>query len=479
MINKFQLVTLIIIAAPILNILLLKFFKKNLGVTTLFNKLIPITLLSITVMLLLNNVASELIILTPLDRLSISFDLNRNSLIFLIILDLFWLLFVIYLQKFLSLSSAKNSVYFLESFIYIVIALTLLAASSSLLSILIFYQIVTILFYQYSNRFLHKKDDKSSLYFSAVIYAESLILMVATIYAYQHFASLNIEYIGEHIGSLNKDQQLIFMLLLISPTLIFAIFPFSLFYRKINLNPLIIFVLFFFLFFLSHSYLFIKFYFEIFKSINISNFILTILEVIFLINILASSTFLVFAKGLKSSFFYLFFQQLILAIYSTILLLFFKNQFPILPLISFAASFFIMVFCLSNILLFLENSKKRKQHKIFGDLKISIILLLIAIFNIASILPSIGLQVSFLVISKIIEEKLVISAVIYAISTFSVIIFFIKTIFPLLLKDDEHEQFIQDEELAIKIDRNGYLIMPSIIFVLSIFAIPIIIYFTQ
>ncbi|MBL6665031.1 MAG: hypothetical protein ISQ34_04215 [Rickettsiales bacterium] len=134
-----------------------------------------------------------------------------------------------------------------------------------------------------------------------------------------------------------------------------------------------------------------------------------------------------------------------------------------------------MVFCLSNILLFFENSKKKKQERVFGHLKISTILLLIAILNVAAIIPSIGMKVAFLVISKIIKEKLIMSAIIYAINIFAIIIFFIKMIFPLLLKDREYEQFIEDEELAVEIDKNYFLIVPPIIFAISIFLIPIII----
>ena len=299
--------------------------------------------------------------------------------------------------------------------------------------------------------------------------------MVGVVYAYTIFDSISLKFIGENINNLKSEKLEHLFVLLILPTLLFSVFPFYLFYRKINLNPLVIFVLFFFLYFLSHSLLFVKFYFEIFKHINISNLALMIFEVIFLINIFAASIFLVFSKNLKSAFFYLFFQQLLIAIYSTFLLLFFKYELPILPLISFAFSFLVIVFSLSNILLFFENSQKKKQSKILGNLKISTILLVLAIGNVAAIIPSIGMKVSFIAISKVIAEKLILSAIIYTINFFAVIIFFIKIIFPLLLKDHEHEQFIQDEELARKIDRNYHLIIPSIIFALSIFLLPIII----
>lgn len=474
MLNQFQLITLIVSILPLGNILFLKFFKNFSPITILASKIFPIASLIITSLLLINNISREVVLYTPLDKLEMSFLLNKNSLIFLLILNIFWSLFIFYLQKFISLSSTNNAVYFFENFLTIIASLTLLAASNDLFSIFIFFQILVIIFYQYSNRFLHKKDSTSPSYFSAIIYLESLVLLIGVVLAYQNFDSLKIDFISKNISQLSSNNLVMFLTLMISPTLIFSITPFYLFYRKINLNPLIIFVLFFFSYFLSHSYLFVKFYFEIFKSIHISRLVLTIFEVIFLFSTFAASIFLVFSKNLKSSFFYLFFQQLLVAIYSTILLLFFKYSSPILPLISFGISFFVIVCCLSNILLFFENSKKKKQERVLKDLKTSTILLVIAIANIASLLPAIGMKVSFLVISKIIKEKLVISAIIYAINIFAVIIFFVKIIFPLLLKDGEHEKFIQDEELANQIDKNYSLMAPPIIFATSLFLIPII-----
>ena len=478
MINKLQIITLIICALPIANTILLRFLRKNLSLTTLFNQSLPVFSLFCIAILSFSRESEAVILFSLIDKFTISFGFSSNALIFTAIVNIFWLLFVFYLQKFVSFSSA-GAISFLENFLLIVTSLILLAASNNLFSIYIFYQVIVILFYQYSHKFLHKLEGKSCLYFSAIIYVESLILLLGVIYAYQQFGTFEIKIISQNITSLDKDNLYLFFLLLIAPTLLFAIFPFYLFYRKINLNPLIIFVLFFFLYFLSHGYLFLKFYFEIFNQIYISKTALTIFEVIFFVNIFAASIFLVFAKNLKSSFFYLFFQQLLLAIYSTILLLFFKYDSPLLSLISFAISFGIMVFSLSNILLFFDNAQKKKHSKIFFELQISVILFLIAIANLVAIIPAIGMQALFICISKIISEKLIISAIIYALNMFSILIFFIKIVFPLIQKNDEHEKFIKDEELAQRIDKNYYLIIPPIILSVSAFLIPIIMFFTK
>lgn len=478
MINKLQIITLIICALPVVNIISLRFLRKNISLTTLFNQSLPILSLFCIAILSFSRESEAVILLSFIDKFSISFGFTNNSIIFAAIVNIFWLLFIFYLQKFISFSSA-GAISFLENFLLIVTSLILLAASNNLFSIYIFYQVIVILFYQYSHKFLHKSESKSCLYFSAIIYLESLILLLGIIYAYQQFGSFEIRIINQNIKSLDKNNLYLFFLLLTAPSLLFVIFPFYLFYRKINLNPLIIFILFFFLYFLSHVYIFLKFYFEIFNKIYISKTALTIFEVIFFVNIFAASIFLVFAKNLKSSFFYLFFQQLLLAIYSTILLLFFKYETAILALISFAISFGIMVFSLSNILLFFDNAQKKKQSKIFFELQISVILFLISIANLAAIIPAIGMQSLLICVSKIISEKLIISAIIYAINIFSILIFFIKIVFPLIQKNDEHEKFIKDEELAKRIDKNYYLIIPPIILSVSAFLIPIVIFFTK
>ena len=284
------------------------------------------------------------------------------------------------------------------------------------------------------------------------------------------------------LNDLSGSKFLLLATLYFASTFLLILAPCYLFYQKIKLNSIFIFTIFFLLYAVSNCYILFKILLDVFGVFTFSfkslrNYFI-FFEGFMLFNITISSLFLLFSNNFKSSFFYFFFQQLSFALFSTLLFLIYKIEKIFLPFLSFALSFTILVFCISNIALYLENISQKKSDTFFSNTKATIILLFFTLLAIAKILPSVSLAEGFLIIKVIISEGLTLSAIICFISFSSVVIFAVKMIY--LFLDYKNRQKIINANLGslINVDSGlAFIISPLLVFLMLILSPILLIYF--
>ena len=195
----------------------------------------------------------------------------------------------------------------------------------------------------------------------------------------------------------------------------------------------------------------------------ISDFGFGLIEIFFLINIIIVGVFLTISKDLKSSFFYLFFQQVLLVLFEIFLLGVFQKGRIYLPVISFSLSISLAFFCLSNFSIYLQKAENKSLDGLFTELKITSILFLLAISNMIGISPAIALVKNFFMMKAIFTKHLTASMVILGLNSLSLIIFALKILYPLVFGRVE-KRSQADEALAKDIDYDSSLMLIPLLF---------------
>ena len=262
------------------------------------------------------------------------------------------------------------------------------------------------------------------------------------------------------------------LILYLSGLFLSVIFPCYLLYRNINPDPLVLYSLFFLSYALSSLYILVKILIFTFGlesfSLMISKAGFAFFELVFPFNIAAVSVFLLFSKGLKSSFFYLLFQQFSVALFSIFLFATFNPDRIYLTLLSFPLSITLIFLCIANYVLYIRSAKNKSMVGLFYNLKITTILFIFAIANIIGIAPGVGAVEKFFLLKVIFEKKLFLSGIIFVINFVSLGIFSWKIFYPLFLKPSE-PKLADDINLAKDIDYDSSLILTALIVAIAIF----------
>jgi formate hydrogenlyase subunit 3/multisubunit Na+/H+ antiporter MnhD subunit len=272
---------------------------------------------------------------------------------------------------------------------------------------------------------------------------------------------------------LSSDKYALLLILYCGGLFTSLLLPFYLFYRSINIEPIIVYVLFFLAYGLSSLYIFIKLLAFVFGFSGFATVILQLgygdffncVEWIFLVNITVASVFLVFSKSLKSSFFYLFFQQFLCTLFAIFIFAVFDESLILLTLLSFLLSFSLVFLSISNCILYLKKSQQKWLSGLFYNLKISVILFVFAIGNLMGIIPGIGAVEKFFLIKIIMQKELWLTAIVFGINFFSLIIFSWKIFYPIFFQLDESEV---KSNLGDEIDYDSSLILTPLILVVAI-----------
>jgi formate hydrogenlyase subunit 3/multisubunit Na+/H+ antiporter MnhD subunit len=202
---------------------------------------------------------------------------------------------------------------------------------------------------------------------------------------------------------------------------------------------------------------------------------LQIIEWIFLVNILATSIFLLFSKGLKSSFFYLFFQQFLFTLFSIFIFAIYDKSAVCLALFSFLLSITLIFLTTSNFILYLSKSEHKWLGGLFYNLKITSVLFIFAIFNLIGLAPGIGAVEKFYLIKILFQKELIVPGIIFGINFISLLLFAWKVIYPLFSRDPKSDPEISVEEIksageiAKAIDSDSSLILSALIVAITIF----------
>jgi formate hydrogenlyase subunit 3/multisubunit Na+/H+ antiporter MnhD subunit len=461
-------------AIPLVNAFLSRLCFDLPRISNFTNKFLPILFFANLIGLTANlgHDSSYLLIAKTSADLYLGLVADKMSLGFLFLLNFFWLIFVFYSQRFLELIGAKNLSSFKIFFNLIIAFITLIILSKNLLTILFFYNCLILLSHFFAAKFLHKKNTKFSLFFTWLLYLESIFFFLAIVATYKFNGQIEFTASGLVSDRLDFGEYILLIFLYFSGLFLSVLVPFYLLYRNISFDPLIIYTLFFLSYAFSSFYILFKLFGFVFGfhglSIIMSGLGFGFVEVIFLANIIFASFFLLKNNGLKSSFFYLFFQQLVFALFSIITFAVFNESRIYLALLSFLLSLTLIFLCISNFVLYITRSEGKKFDGLFYDLRITSIFFIFAVMNLTGIVPGIGALEKFFLLKIIVKKKLFIAGGVFLVNFLSLLLFAWKIFYPLFARL-EQPRSTSDIELIKNIDFDSGLILTPLIVAVVIF----------
>lgn len=471
--TKTQFLIYLIALIPLLNALAVKICADFTDISDIIIKISPILFLASLIGLYGNfgRDDSYILLAEAAPGVSLGFAIDRLSLSFLFLLNFIWIIFAFYSQRFFQKNETQNSNQLRIFFALIIAFVSLVIISENLMTILFFYSCLIALGHFFSLKLLYKKEDRLSKLFTSLRYFELIFLFLTIAATYKFIGQIEFANGGIIPDDFSEIKQKILLGLYVVSLFLSVLFPCYLFYRNISLNPLILYVFFFLSYAISSIYILLKILILIFGIENfsslISGFSFTIIESVFLFNIAVISVFLLFSRGIKSSFFYLFFQQFIFALFSIFIFISFDSEKAFSSVLSFSLSITLVFLCISNIVSYIENSEGKTTDGLFFNLKITIILLIFAIANMAGLAPGIGFLEKFFIIKIILQKKLFLSGLIILINSLSLLVFAGKMIYPFFLCQDE--QNTNDLSLAKDIEYDSSLILSTVTVAIVIF----------
>ncbi|MBU6139959.1 MAG: hypothetical protein KGP29_00170 [Proteobacteria bacterium] len=402
-----------------------------------------------------------------------NFYLNRTSFIFLSLTNFLWLVFTFYSQRFWQINSEERSHQMRSFFSIIVATLTLICVSKNLMITLFFYSCLILATQLFVLRLLRYAEVGFLRFFNFLLYFESFFFFLAIVTTYKLLGRLDFLEGGIVSDNLGRDEEILLLIFYFFGLFFSAFLPYFLFFRKINFEPIATHLLFFLSYSLASLCIFIKvidsiFGFDCFARIFAESD-LGFIELIFLFNILAASLFLLFSKGIKLSFFYLFFQQFFFAIFAIFFFAIFNREIVYVSLISFSLSLTLIFFCVSNISTYLSKSGAKSLSGIFYKLPISATLLIFALVSLAGFFPAIGAVEKFFLIKAIWQKKMWISAVIVLVNSTTLLIFSLKILYHFFSNSEENVSE-ENAALARDIDFDSRLILTASVTALLMFA---------
>lgn len=437
-------------AIPFLSCLFLRIFVNNSALFSLTSKTSPIAFLLL--LLGIFNTTKSSFSVTLIDAapgISFGFGIDQNSLGFLFLLNFFWLIFAFHASRFFKISSAKNGDELQFFFVLILAFLNLVLISKNLLSALFFYNCLVIFCHFFAAKFLRKEENDFLRFFTFLLYLESFFLFLAIV--------ATLKFGGEiEFGSLTfsnlDDAEHAFLLILYSLGLFFALLlPSYIFYRKTSLELLVTYIFFFFGYAFAGLYIFTKllgfaFGFDEF-SLAVLKIGLGFFEWIFLLNITLASALLLLSKNFRTSFFYLFFQQLLTCLLAVFLFARFDSGKIYLPVLSFLLSFSLVFFCFSNFILHFASSANKSIEGSFYKLTVTSSLLLFALLNMAGIVPGVGAVEKFFLLKVIAKKKLMVAGIAVVVSSITIFIFTLKNFYRIFLAEEPKKKESDSPEI--------------------------------
>ena len=468
-----QFLLFLISVIPITNYMILSLCKESEKLVNILSKFLPILFFLHLIGLAntLNHQEVYVQILETVRGVSLGFMVNDMTLKFLFLLNFIWIIFVFYSHRFLRI---EESVYINQFKLFFAIAIALvnlILISQNLLTTLFFYNCLVLLCHFFAIKFLHKKETKFSYIFTFLLYLESVLFFLAIVATYKFSGRIDFFENGVLSDYIGQTKLVILLALYLGGLFLSMALPSYLMHRKVHLNPLIIYALFFVSYAFSSLYIFVKILVFIIGTDYFSQTMLKIgfkyFEFIFFVNLLISGFLLLISNNLKSSFFYLFFNQFIFALFAIFSFAIFDQTRIYLSLFSFLLSITLVFLCLSNMILYLEKAQNKSIKGMFYELKITSILLFFSLLNLIGVVPSIGVLEKFFLLKILLKKKLLLGGLIFLTNTTILILFTCRMAFFLLSQGEPKSE--ADAMLAKAIDFDSSLILTAIITSIVIF----------
>lgn len=469
-----QFLILLLSIIPFANCVAIKLWAHSPRLINIGNKLAPFLFL-VNLIGLYGNFRhdnSYLALIEATRGISLGFVVDQLAMGFLFLLDFFWIIFAFYSQRFWQLSEVKDNNDFRFFFALIIAFVNLIIISKNLLTILFFYNCLVLLCHFFAVKFFHKKEGRFSQIFTFFLYLESIFLFLAIVATYKFTGQIEFNSGEMALEKLDQARYILLLVLYVSGLFLSVLLPSYLLYRNINLDLMIVYSLFFLGYALSSLYIFIKLFNFVFGfkgfALLISKIGFGYIEWIFLPNIIAASYFLIASKGLKSSFFYLLFQQFTFTLFTIFAFIAFDPSKVYLSLFSFLLSITLIFLCLSNFVLYLSKATDKRLEGLFYNLKVTTVFLIFGVLNLIGIAPGVGLMEKFFLIKILFKKKLLLSGLIFIVNFASLALFAWKIFFPLFVKNKEGLSK-EDVEITKNIDFDSNLILTALIVVVAIF----------
>ena len=303
-----QFLLFLISIIPIANYMILSLCRDSEKLVNILSKFLPILFFLHLIGLSnsLNNNEVYIEIIETVRGISLGYMVNTVTLKFLFLLNFIWIIFVFYSHRFLLIEDNKLINQFKLFFAIAIALVNLIIIAQNLLSTLFFYNCLVLLCHFFAIKFLHKKETKYSYLFTFLLYLESLLFFLAIVATYKFSGRIDFMDNGVLPDHLSQTKLFILVALYLGGLFLSMALPSYLMHRNVNLNPLIIYVLFFVSYAFSSLYIFIKILVFILGLDYFSQAIQTIgfkyFEFIFLANLLISGVLMLISKNLKSAF---------------------------------------------------------------------------------------------------------------------------------------------------------------------------------
>lgn len=472
--SKTQFLLFLIAIIPLANCLIIKILSDSNQLVNLVSKSAPVLfLMSLIGLLNAEDSYTSLMLFENSGIFSFGFAIDKMALIFLVLLNFIWIASVFYSSRFLALVKDNNLNEFATFLGLIIAVVNFIIISKSLLTIIFFYNILLFSCHFFAVRFLYKTDHKLNLIFTFLLYLEAVFLFFAAVVSHKFSGQIEFSSTVMIIENLSEVKQIFMLSLYLCSLFLLVLTPSYLLYRHINLSSPVVYAIFFLGISFSSIYVFIKlliyvFGFKLFSQINFS-----FLESILLINLLISAFLLVFWENLKSAFFYLLFNQTIFAIFSIYIFATFDKSKIYLPLISFSLGITLVFICISNFILYLSKAEDKSLVGLFYELRVSSVLLIFGILNLAGLAPALGMFEKFFIIKTLFQKELLFSGCIFVVNLVTLVAFAGRLVYSLLSRV-EKKRSDQDLQLAKSIDYDSSLILTALVMVIIIILLPII-----
>lgn len=340
--------------------------------------------------------SSDLNVLDILSELKITFNFGAHQTFFCLILGAFWLFSAVYNARYFAILNDKKSAQFDILFLSTIGFLADIILSKNLISTAIFYQLLSFVIYFNFDLFATKNSAKSIKNFGMFLILSAMIMFLSAILTFAVTGSNQFSAQGIFdVNQINIWQFGYFFFFYALATISFIFLPFYFLFRNLYyLNPpaliaglisfslAVLVILYKVIFFIFDMKLFAHFM----DQLNASN----VLSVLVALNLIALIVFALRSENLKQILVLLFFNQLILAINSLILIgLNFKKAQVLIA--SFIFSQMLILFALGNISLYLKESHHKSLNGIFYHAKITVLSLIFAFLNLAGIIPAAGM----------------------------------------------------------------------------------------
>jgi len=191
-------------------------------------------------------------------------------------------------------------------------------------------------------------------------------------------------------------------------------------------------------------------------------------ESFFLLSTLIASILVIISKTIKTSFFYLFFQQLIFTLFAILVFTIFDNSKVDLSILSFCLNTTLVYICLSNIIAYLSKAENKRIAGLFYYLKVTASLLFFGILFLIGFIPSTAFLEKLHLLKIILNQDLDLAKIIFAINAITIMFFAGRLFYPLFAGSKEVLSE-KDCELAKKIDlHSGLILSPILVFIFLI-----------